>query len=83
MCGRTDKQGPMFLLINVEAEFPADHPLRAIKRRDGTEPERDESDPGNPTVNFHGEQRTNATHVSATDPEARLLRKGKGKEALL
>lgn len=40
-------------------------------------------DPGNPTVNFHGERRTNATHQSTTDPEARLMRKGKGREAKL
>lgn len=40
-------------------------------------------DPGNPTVDFHGEQRTNDTHQSTTDPEARLYRKGKGKEAKL
>ena len=32
---------------------------------------------------FHGEKRSNATHTSATDPEARLFRKGKGKEARL
>jgi len=40
-------------------------------------------DPGNPTVNFHGEHRTNATHASTTDPDARLARKGAGKEAKL
>lgn len=40
-------------------------------------------DPGNPTVNFHGETRTNATHTSTTDPDAKLARKGKGKEAKL
>ena len=40
-------------------------------------------DRGNPTVNFHGEKRTNATHQSTTDPEARLYRKGPGKEAKL
>ena len=40
-------------------------------------------DPGNPTVGFHGERRTNATHQSTTDPEARLARKGTGKEAKL
>jgi len=39
--------------------------------------------PGNPTVDFHGEQRSNATHQSTTDPEARLARKGAGKEAKL
>jgi transposase len=30
----------------------------------------------NPTVNFHGERRSNETHVSRTDPDARLARKG-------
>jgi transposase len=37
----------------------------------------------NPSVDFHGEQRTNDTHQSSTDPEARLARKGRGKEARL
>jgi hypothetical protein len=32
---------------------------------------------------FHGEKRTNATHASTTDPDARLFRKGRGKEAKL
>lgn len=40
-------------------------------------------DPGNPTVNFHGEKRSNQTHESKTDAEARLARKGDGKEAKL
>src|SRR5271157_5901457 len=40
-------------------------------------------DPGNPTVNFHGEKRCNQTHVSKTDPDAKLARKGAGKEAKL
>lgn len=40
-------------------------------------------DPGNPTVDFHGERRSNETHESSTDPEARLMRKGPGKEAKL
>jgi transposase len=40
-------------------------------------------DPGNPTVDFHGEKRSNETHQSTTDPEARLAKKGKGKEAKL
>jgi transposase len=43
----------------------------------------DDDDPGNPTVNFHNEKRSNATHRSLTDPEARLARKGKGKPAIL
>ena len=40
-------------------------------------------DPGNPTVDFHGEKRSNDTHESTTDPDARLARKGNGKEAKL
>ena len=40
-------------------------------------------DDSNPTVDFHGEQRTNDTHQSTTDPESRLYRKGRGKEAKL
>jgi transposase len=40
-------------------------------------------DPGNPTVNFHGETRSNDTHESTTDPDARLARKSGGHEAKL
>src|SRR3990170_6144545 len=56
--------------------------LKSFKPRDGDPPPTD-GDPGNPSVDFHGEQRSNATHQSTTDPDARLLRKGKGKEAKL
>jgi hypothetical protein len=40
-------------------------------------------DPGNPMVNFRGEKRSNATHQSATDPEVRLAKKGRGFESKL
>jgi len=40
-------------------------------------------DPGNPTVDFHGEKRSNDTHQSTTDPESRLARKSGGHEAKL
>jgi transposase len=40
-------------------------------------------DPGNPTVNFHGEKRSNETHQSTTDPEAKLARKGNNQPAKL
>jgi transposase len=55
---------------------------KSFKRKDGSD-QATPDDPGNPTVDFHGEQRTNATHQSTTDPEARLARKGAGKEAKL
>ena len=37
----------------------------------------------NKETDFHGEKRSNETHASTTDPEARLYRKGQGKEAKL
>ena len=40
-------------------------------------------DPGNPSVDFRGEKRRNDTHESTTDPDAKLMRKGDGKEAKL
>jgi transposase len=52
-------------------------------KRKGDERRTPPDDPGNPSVDFHGERRTNATHQSTTDPEARLARKGPGKEAKL
>ena len=55
---------------------------KSFKRKDGSD-QRPPDDPGNPTVDFHGEQRSNATHQSTTDPEARLAKKGAGKEAKL
>jgi transposase len=55
---------------------------KSFKRKDGCDRQTPD-DPGNPTVDFHGEQRANATHQSTTDPEARLARKGAGKEAKL
>ena len=56
--------------------------LKSFKPRDAAPPP-DDGDRGNPSVDFHGERRANATHQSTTDPEARLFRKGKGKEAKL
>jgi transposase len=38
---------------------------------------------GNPTVNFRGERRSNRTHQSTTDPDARLAKKGVGRPAQL
>jgi len=56
--------------------------LKSFKRKD-REPSQPPDDRGNPTVNFHGERRRNATHQSTTDPEAKLAKKGAGKEAKL
>ena len=56
--------------------------MKSVRRKDGS----DEPPPRggrNPDRDFHGEKRTNETHGSTTDPEAKLFRKGKGKEAKL
>jgi transposase len=55
---------------------------KSFRRKDGSD-QQTPDDPGNPTVDFHGERRSNATHESTTDPQARLARKGPGKEAKL
>ena len=55
--------------------------LKSLRKDE--KPSEPPDDPGNPSVNFHGERRTNATHQSTTDPEARLASKGPGKEARL
>jgi|SRR5271169_1270820 len=52
--------------------------LKSFKPKDGGEPP--EGGGKNPSVDFHGECRSNDTHASTTDPEARLAKKGKGKE---
>jgi transposase len=56
--------------------------LKSFRRKDAGAHEPPD-DPGNPAVNFRGERRSNATHQPATDPEARLAKKGAGKEAKL
>ncbi len=47
---------------------------KSFRRKDRSDDGSDD-DPGNPTVNFRGERRSNATHESTTDPDARLARK--------
>jgi transposase len=49
----------------------------------GQSPQSKDDDRGNPTVDFKGQKRSNQTHESQTDPEAKLMRKGAGKEAKL
>lgn len=56
--------------------------MKSVKPRDGS----DEPPAGggrNAEANFHGQKRSNATHASTTDADARLYRKGQGKETKL
>ncbi len=59
--------------------------LKSFKKKDGDKSDKagPPDDPGNPSVDFHGERRTNDTHESSTDPDAKLMRKSDGKEAKL
>ena len=57
--------------------------MKSFRPKDGSG---DPPTPGggrNDEADFHGQRRSNETHVSTTDPEARLYRKGPGKEAKL
>jgi IS5 family transposase len=55
---------------------------KSFKKR-AAQPAPPPDDPGNPSVDFRGERRTNATPASTTDPEARLYKKAAGQEAKL
>jgi len=55
---------------------------KSYQAREGKQPP-PPADPGNPTVDFRGERRSNQTHASKTDPEAQMARKGEGKESKL
>jgi transposase len=55
---------------------------KSFKPRTGTRPPSD-PDAGNPSVDFRGQKRTNDTHASTTDADAKLYKKAKGHEAKL
>ena len=56
--------------------------MKSFQRKDAGKQEPPD-DPGNPTVNFRGEKRSNETHQSKTDPESELARKGPGQPSRL
>src|SRR3972149_1030664 len=56
---------------------------KRFKPRSGAPPPPTDSDSGNPSVNFRGQRRTNDTHASTTDADAKLYKKAKGQEAKL
>ena len=57
--------------------------LKSFRPKDEPPSKEPPDDPGNPSFNFRGQRRSNATHQSTTDAEARLAKKGRGKEAHL
>ncbi|MEH2475538.1 transposase [Nitrobacteraceae bacterium AZCC 2161] len=57
--------------------------MKSFKPKDGSNEPPTEGGGRNREADFYGAKRSNATHASTTDPEARLYRKGQGKEAKL
>lgn len=57
--------------------------MKSVKPRDGAGEPPENGGGRNAEADFHGQKRTNETHASTTDPDARLYKKGKGKEAKL
>jgi len=56
---------------------------KSVKPKDGSGEPPTKGGGRNAEADFHGQRRTNETHASTTDPEARLYRKGRGKETRL
>jgi hypothetical protein len=46
--------------------------LKSLQPKDEKKDRKDDGDPGNPSVDFHNEKRSNETHESSTDPEAKI-----------
>ena len=57
--------------------------MKSFQPKDSNDSEPPDCPGRNPTVNFRGKKRTNNTHASKTDPEARLYKKAKGQQAKL
>lgn len=57
--------------------------MKSFQKKDGRGKPPEDEDRGNPTVDFHGEKRSNETHASTTDPEARLAKKSRGSASML
>jgi len=56
---------------------------KSFKKKQGASPKPPADDTGNPSMDFRGEKRTNDTHASTTDRDARLFKKTQGQEAKL
>ena len=57
--------------------------MKSFKPKGGSDEPPPAAGGRNREADFHGQKRSNETHASTTDPEARLYRKGRGKEAKL
>ena len=73
-----------FTVDGTQIHAWASHKSFQSKEQEDKKPPSDgDSGGGNPSIDFHGEKRTNETHESKTDPESRLYKKSKGSESKL
>ena len=70
-------------LIEAYASIKSFKPKDEKERKDDDEQDNNGFKSRNAEVNFHGQKRSNDTHESTTDPDAKLVRKSDGKPALL
>ncbi len=56
--------------------------MKSFVKKDGSKPP-PQAEGRNPSVDFKGEKRSNATHESTTDPDARLYKKSEGDKSRL
>jgi hypothetical protein len=73
------RAGGLFSYVDLEAQVPADKSFRPEGRRRRAADQRSQRQPGLPTAS----RGATPTHATTTDAEARLFRKGAGKEARL
>lgn len=69
--------------VPMEVFLKPEEYKRRIRSLDAGPEQHQDQDPGNPTVTFRGERRSNHTHVSTTDPDAKLANKGNGRAAMV
>jgi transposase len=69
--------------VPMEVFLKPEEYKRRIRSLDGDVAQDQDPDPGNPTVTFRGERRANQTHVSTTDPDAKLESTGTGTAAMV
>ena len=83
-CGRATRSRDSRCSCRLSRSIAGQSEAAALEYQSADQPTRpDGGSPNNRWVDFHDQRRSNATHQSTTDPDARLNRKGPGKEARL
>lgn len=91
MRGADEQTASLFSYVSCEARIPSSHPLRRVQAvvdeaLDVLSLEFDgiyAQDHRRPAATRSGEKRSNETHASTTDPDARLARKSSGQSSIM